>query len=92
MGIAVQDRPEMTVKDNESGWITRSVHGNSKRQCMIKRDGNPCGSRASMVTAAADGRHQRRLTRLGVGPIYHCEHPRHIANAHKQITEALGKD
>lgn len=91
MAIAVQDRTEMSVKDNESGWITRSVHGNSKRQCMIRRDGSACGSRATMVTAAADGRNQRRVNRLLGGPIYHCDHPRHVANAHKQITEALNK-
>lgn len=89
MTTAVQDRVETSVKDDEKGWITRPVHGNSKRQCQIKRDRESCGERATLVTGAADGRHQRRLNRLGLGAIYHCEHPRHVANAHKQITDAL---
>lgn len=89
MAIAVQDRVETPVKEDEKGWTTQPVHGNSKRQCMIKREGEPCGHRAVLVTAALDGRNQRRVSRLIGGPIYHCDHPRHIANAHKQITDIL---
>lgn len=84
MTLAVQPRDDLVAKDEEKGWQTLPVHGNSKRLCTIKRFGEACGAKATLVTSAIDGRHRRRIA-----SIYHCNHPRHIANAHKQITEAI---
>ena len=86
MPTAVQTRPE-SVTNDEKGWNTQPVHGNSKRLCSIFRNRNVCGQRATLVTTTTKSGLRARLTRDGLLPIYHCGDPRHIANAHKQITE-----
>jgi len=83
MGTAVQSRPHITAKTEQPVYATTPVHGNSKRQCQIKRDGENCGHRAVQQTFVRDGRIKVEDV------IFHCDHPRHIANAHKQITELV---
>lgn len=85
MSTAVQDRVESRSNDSDNVYVTYPVHGNSKRECQIKRDGEACGARATLVSRVRDGRRRRSTP----DAIYHCDHPRHIANAHKQITELL---
>jgi len=87
MSVAVAEAKNLQSNDTNTGWITQPVHGNSKRQCQIRRNRQACGNRATHVTTSSKAGKRERYTQSGVLPIYHCDDPRHSANAHKQVTE-----
>lgn len=83
MGTAVRERPKIRSNDSDPVWSTTPVHGNSRRLCEIKKYGEPCGHRAEWQTCVAD------VAIPIEDVVYHCDDSRHIANAHKQITQAV---
>lgn len=87
MPTAVQMRRDSAPNDLDTVWITSPVHGNSKRLCEIHRNREECGARAMFETTMRSQAVRTRLSNKGLLPIFHCDDPRHIANAHKQITE-----
>lgn len=82
MATAVRERRESAPEATETVWFTQPVHGNSKRLCEVKKSGQPCGKRATHETCA---KHEYPVEDV----VFHCDDSRHIAYAHKRITELV---